>query len=266
MITDTRAAVLAALAEGTPIERPVVLVGAHPDDDVLATGGRLHVFRHLTLVQLTDGAPRSGLDARRLGFAGNADYAAAREEEAQRALAKLGIDCRRICLGAPDQDSIHLAARLTDSVARELRDAAAVLTHPYEGGHPDHDTAALLVARACLTLERVEHRAPVRLEFASYHLRHERMVTGAFWPSSDLAEVTVRLSPEIADRKRRALSAYASQAAMLSSFDPDLERYRLAPDYDFSQGPPPGRALYDRFGWEMTLARWQAAARSYLAQ
>ncbi|WP_315768010.1 MULTISPECIES: hypothetical protein [unclassified Bradyrhizobium] len=54
------------------------------------------------------------IDARQFGFAGNAAYAAEREQEARSAYALLGLHCRRIRLDAPDQESISCARRLTD--------------------------------------------------------------------------------------------------------------------------------------------------------
>ena len=122
--------VLAKLASGGPIDRPAVLVVAHPDDEALAMGGRLRTFERLTVIQPTHGAPTSGSDARRLGFCGNSAYAAVREQEARRACATLSLHCRRIALGAPDQDSIFFARHLTDVISRELRHAALAFTHP----------------------------------------------------------------------------------------------------------------------------------------
>ncbi|MGJ4944824.1 PIG-L deacetylase family protein [Bradyrhizobium sp. HKCCYLS1011] len=257
--------VLARLASARPIDVPAVLVVAHPDDEVLAMGGRLRTFRDLTVIQLTDGAPASGADARRLGFAGNSAYATVREQEAHRACATLGLRCPRIALGAPDQDSIFFARHLIDAISRELRHAALVFTHPYEGGHPDHDTAALIVQRACAELQAGAQTAPARFEFASYHLRDGGMHTGAFCPAPQSHDVTVRLAPDVHELKHHALAAYASQAKVLSRFDPGIERYRTAPDYDFTRAPPPGAALYDRFGWDMTAAKWRALARPLLS-
>lgn len=257
-----RSAVLASLASGKPIDLPTVVVVAHPDDEILAMGGRLCRFRQLTIVQLTDGAPASGIDAARLGFASNAAYAAAREQESRRAHAILGLRCRRVCLDATDQESILHAQRLADRIGDELRHAQLVFTHPYEGGHPDHDTAALLVQRAC---QAGADAAPARFEFASYHLQGERMTTGAFYPAPRSGEIAITLAADMQELKCRALAAYASQAGVLSWFDPRIERYRTAPTYDFSRMPPPGSALYDRFGWDMTAAKWRALVRPLLS-
>jgi LmbE family N-acetylglucosaminyl deacetylase len=262
-MTQLESAVLATLASGETIDAPTAIVVAHPDDEVLAMGGRLSTFRHLTLIQLTNGAPASGVDARHLGFADITAYADAREREARRALAVLGLNCRRVRLGASDQDSIFSARRLAEQITSEMRGAEIVFTHPYEGGHPDHDTAALIVQRVCAALESDARPCPARVEFASYHLRDSEMITGAFFAAPESREITIELTADRQALKCRALAAYASQAAVLSRFDPSIERYRAAPDYDFSRSAPPGCALYDLFGWEMTAAKWRAVARAW---
>jgi len=65
----------------------------------------------------------------------------------QTALALAGITSQRIVsLGAADQDSIYEVPILAEKLLAILRwfRPALVITHPYEGGHPDHDAAALV--------------------------------------------------------------------------------------------------------------------------
>jgi LmbE family N-acetylglucosaminyl deacetylase len=252
--------VLDALSLGLTITLPTVVVVAHPDDETLGMAGTLALFQTLTIVQLTDGAPLDGVDARAQGFANRTAYAAAREREAQLALAQIGISCRRICHGVPDQESIFSALALTRAIQGELRRAKLVFTHPYEGGHPDHDTAALVVQTAGEGIARAGAVPPKRFEFASYHQRKGRMVTGSFWPAAGHAELTVRLREHVETAKRRALGAYRTQSHVIERFAPDVERYRTAPNYDFTQPPPPRTALYDHFGWRMTSQRWRDCA------
>src|SRR5579875_1729660 len=132
--------VLAALAQRQPIEEPVAVVVAHPDDETVALGGSLHLLRRLLLVHVTDGAPRRLSDAAREGFATPETYGAARAGELEAALALSGAKQARVALGVPDQDAVGAIAE----VAGRLRALFAahgvrhVLTHAYEGGHPDH--------------------------------------------------------------------------------------------------------------------------------
>ena len=85
-MTVRAAPILEAVAEGAIVERPVMIVLAHPDDETIGMGAQLCRFRNALLVQITDGAPRAGLDAAAHGFAGIREYAFARRIELYAAL------------------------------------------------------------------------------------------------------------------------------------------------------------------------------------
>ena len=261
---DLTGRVLRALMLPAPIEWPTVVVIAHPDDETLAMAGRLATFERLTIVQLTDGAPSDGIDANRLGFTDPVSYSAERENETQRALAVLGLDCPRLCLGVVDQQSVFRISELVQAVEVSLGGATLVFTHSYEGGHPDHDTAAFVVQWACARMAAAGRHPPSRFEFASYHHRDGQMTTGQFWPEADQPEIAVVLDGQAHALKRRALAEYGTQSDVIRGFCTAIERYRTAPHYDFSGPPPPGLAQYDLFGWSITAARWRARAVSSL--
>ena len=219
-------------------------------------GALLARFDQLTIVQLTDGAPRDLGDARREGFADWRGYAAAREAELRRALDALGVAPRRVVLGAPDKGAIDRLEAIVDALAPLIADAAAVITHPYEHGHPDHDSAALAVALACGRAGTRE-----RFEFASYHLAEDGAAFGRFWADPEHPEWACELSPAECARKERAVACFATQRETLGQFPLAVERLRRAPAYDFAGPAPPGEALYDRFGWELKAEGWRARAR-----
>ncbi|MDP9095970.1 MAG: PIG-L family deacetylase, partial [Pseudomonadota bacterium] len=145
---------LAALLERRPIDEPVALVVAHPDDETLALGGGLHLFRRLLLIHVTDGAPQFLDDAAREGFDSPADYAAARAAELHDALSLVpwapGADVTRLELHIPDQAATaeipEIAARLQQAFG--AHGIGTAVTHCYEGGHPDHDAVAMAVHRS----------------------------------------------------------------------------------------------------------------------
>ena len=154
------------LAARERIAEPVALVVAHPDDETLGLGSRLHLFDRLTLIHLTDGAPADMGDARRAGFATRDAYAAARAAELAAALEVLGArPVRALAYGVLDQAVVEHLPELARRLASDLADQAAVVTHAYEGGHPDHDACALAVARARKALRP---DAPAAYEFAGY--------------------------------------------------------------------------------------------------
>lgn len=214
---------------------------------------------------MTDGAPRDLADARRAGFATRSAYAEARARELDRALQAAEVaPAHRRALGIADQEAIDHLPELLGLLETELRAAAAVITHPYEGGHPDHDTCALLVQCGCERLRRAGRAAPVRLEFASYHARGAGTARGIFWPAAGCPERTIPLDVRQLARKRAALVEYATQKEIIAPFPVDPERLRPAPRYDFTRPPPPGDVLFDRFHWRVTGESWRRAARAVL--
>lgn len=240
----------------------VAVIAAHPDDEVLWLGGQLRHIPKLTLIHVTDGSPRDLGDARRAGFDSREQYTQARARELERALGIVGVrDARRIALGAVDQEAVLQLPKLVTALAHEITDVDAVITHPYEGGHPDHDACACAVQLACSLLVRSGKRAPKRLEFPSYHARGREAAAGVFWTNEAYPEQVIPLGAEDVRRKRVALEAYVTQQPVLPHFPLDVERIRTAPEYDFTQPPPPRTVLYDRFNWPLNSERWRAKAR-----
>lgn len=249
---------LAGRAEGS-----VAIVAAHPDDETIGAGGSLPRFGEATLLHLTDGAPRDGRDAAAAGFETREAYAAARRREMIAAVALAGIPIERcIEVGQVDQEaSLHLdrlACRLADWIGETRPDF--ILTHPYEGGHPDHDAAAFAVHAARRLLAREGWPAPNVAEFTSYHLRDGVFAAGVFLPAEGFEESAVPLSEAERELKARMFACFATQRQVLSAFRIETERFRPAPAYDFTRPPHPGPLHYESFDWGMTGARWRGLA------
>lgn len=250
------------------IETPAMLVVAHADDEAIGAGARLPRLKAAQIVYVTDGAPADMQDAGRLGFATRAAYAAARAEEADAALALVGVPPEhRHRLGLIDQEAAFHLGRLTDRLAdlfRALR-PVFVLTHAYEGGHPDHDATALAVHLARRRLAAAGEAAPLLIEFAGYHAAADgSMVVGEFLPA-DMPTTTVSLSEAERALKRQLMACYATQAAVLRLFPLTHERFRPAPAYDFAQPPHPWPPFYERIVPGFTARHWQELAAAALA-
>lgn len=257
----------AQLAAGVTIAEPIAIIVAHPDDETLGLGARLHTLRDWRLIHLSDGAPRDLRDATRAGFVERAAYAQARRHELDNALQVLGATPHSMrAYGCADQEvSAHLLA-LTQQLDADLDEVSAVITHAYEHGHPDHDAAAFCVHAACALRRRRCLHAPQILEFAGYHLGGGRLVFGQFWRDQLRDESTANLTAAECARKARALACFRTQQDFIARFPVDRERYRAAPVYDFARRAPPRTAFYDQLDWANDSARWLDRARAALRE
>jgi LmbE family N-acetylglucosaminyl deacetylase len=248
----------------------VMVLMAHPGDESLGAAGLLSRLADPWVVCLTDGAPRD----RRFVPAGfpsaTSGYAKRRRQELRAALAVAGIGVDRLLqLDIADQAVALSLPRLVHRLAtltRGLRPHLLV-THGYEGGHPDHDAAALAARLSVERLERLDGAAPALVEMLSYHREEDRLVGDRFLPAAtDRWAVVLRLDPRERQLRRQMLACHQSQMATVEQLpDRAWEALRPAPVYDFLRPPHEGPLQYEVLAFSLTGARWRELAREAIA-
>jgi LmbE family N-acetylglucosaminyl deacetylase len=245
----------------------VAVIVAHPDDEAIGAGSVLRDFPDVTVVHVTDGAPNDEGYAQTKGFVSREEYARARRAEVVAALDVIGIPPSRIRgLGFVDGEASWHLVELCHKVADLLDDLQpdVVLTHPYEGGHSDHDSTAFAVHLAAGILQREGLPAPIILELTSYHNYQGKRRLFDFLPTWGAPVKTVQLSPEDREIKRQMFELFTSQLALLKTFPIEVERFRQAPRYLFTVPPHEGQLDYERLCKKMTGTEWRANAERAL--
>lgn len=177
-----------------PLQGPVLVLAAHPDDEVIGAGGMLawHATRghQITVVHATDGAK---------GDPGHRehDIRAVRRREGQEALARLGIgEARHWDL--PDGDLPEHLPALTARIAEVMREVQPKTLYSFHAGeaHRDHRAVSAATAAAAAAL-------PADCRCLLYGVNFVP-------PGGTLFDVT-----DTYPRCYRALQAYASQNAYI---------------------------------------------------
>ncbi len=243
-----------------------MLVFAHPNDETVAMGARLARYQSSVMVHLTDGVPRDIVQCLEHGFSSPEQYKACRSSELEQALKIAGLEnARQFYLNVPGQQACFNLTRLTDELYRLLilHTPEVVFTHPYEGGHPDHDACAFAVHRAARRIRLDGGDPPAIIEAPFYHLGPRGMETGCFLPHSEIVDqIRWLLTRREQKSKQKLLSCFSSQQAILNHFPFDCECFRMAPNYDFHEPPHDGPVLYDAFPWGMTSEQFCELARA----
>jgi LmbE family N-acetylglucosaminyl deacetylase len=242
-----------------------LLIAAHPDDETIGAAIRISHTPGIRIVHVTEGSSPNPCDAFAAGFRSREEYAAARRGEAVRALALAGVPRQAVTnLYFTDQrvsfELEHLTQR-TLALFEEFQ-PQVVLTHPYEGGHPDHDSIAYAcrMAKRLYQLENARARLDL-IEFTSYHAESGGINVYSFLPSQHCMEERNQLNAHERELKLRMLREFRSQQRTLAPFMlPEVEVFRRAPEYDFRRAPHAGRLFYEHFDWGMDGPTWRDLA------
>lgn len=243
-----------------------MVVVAHPDDETAGASTLLPRLARARFVYVTDGAPRGGHDASRHGWS-VAEYRAVRRRERAAAFERCRLDTGRIVdLDCPDQQATLQLAALSRRLAALFDEHGIenVLTHAYEGGHPDHDATAFIVHAAA----RLARRAPSIMEMPLYRRGPQGRVAFEFLPDAEAnaQAITVPLSTQDRAFKQSLVDCYASQRETLAALPLEVERFRPAPRHDFRRAPHEGPLWYETQDWGMTGARFCEAAEAALRE
>jgi LmbE family N-acetylglucosaminyl deacetylase len=214
------------------VRESCLIVAPHPDDETIGAG--IWMARHrdirITLLHITDGSPRDPSNALAAGFASREAYADERRRELGEALSliRIGPEQLRSFSYVDKESHLHLPeliARMA-GLLKELQ-PTVVLSPAYEGGHPDHDTAAFAVAVA----RRHMIQSFCHVEYRLYHADSTgAMVTDEFLSQSmNLVEV-YRLTKAEQQLKKCMLASFRTQQHILREFGVGDEHF---------DGPPP---------------------------
>lgn len=244
------------------------VIVAHPADEVVGAGCLISKLVDVTVLHVTDGAPRDMQDAVAAGFNKYSDYAEARKQECICALAIANVPQDRVVdFEIADHCASNYLADLTKRITIFLQQAAAdiVVTHPYEGGHPDHDATAFATHAALRLMIQNGLRPPVLFEMALHPSKDGKAKVPEFLPGSERETTTLLLNERAQELKQRMFACFETQRESLqvSPFGP--EKFRQPASYDFTAPPQSGKLHYENFDWALRSEEWQSLASKALA-
>ena len=180
----------------------VVVVAAHPDDEVLGAGGLLAMLAasraRLRLIAITDGeASHPGLDR-----AAAVRLAETRVAETSAALRRLGAPAEIVRLKIPDTGVARREPEVRAALSKLVPGFPLCLA-PWEGDlHADHEAAGRAARDACAAAGVRLLRYPIW----TWHWAHPRDPRVP-WEHA----IRVPLSAAVAWRKRAAIGCFTSQ-------------------------------------------------------
>jgi len=250
------------------ITRCSVIV-AHPADEVVGAGCLISKLVDVSVLHITDGAPSDMQDAKAAGFSNRSDYAQARKEECIAALSIANVPEERVVdLAVTDQCAAHCLTELTKKIATFLQQTGAdiVVTHPYEGAHPDHDATAFATHAALRLMKKNGFRPPVLFEMALHPSTDWKAKVPEFLPGSERETTTLLLDERAQQLKQQMFDCFQSQRASLEVSPLGPEKFRQPPAYDFNAPPQDGKLHYENLNLGLTSEEWHTLAGNALVE
>jgi LmbE family N-acetylglucosaminyl deacetylase len=244
------------------------VIVAHPADEIVGAGCLISKLIDVTILHVTDGAPCDMRDVAAAGFGERADYAEARRQECLAALAMANVSEDRVVdFAIPDRTAAHCLAKLTRRIMTFLQESEAdiVVTHPYEGGHPDHDATAFATHAAMRLTKENGLRPPVLFEMALHPDKDFKAKLQEFLTDCERETTTLLLDKRAEELKRRMFACLATQRESLEASPIGPEKFCQYSEYDFSLPPKRGKLFYESFDWAPRSEEWQALASQALS-
>jgi N-acetylglucosamine malate deacetylase 2 len=244
------------------------IVVAHPADEVAGAGCLISKLADVSVLHITDGAPRKTTDLVDAGFKDVSEYARARRQECIDALSLANVPQERVVdLALPDHGASEKLATLAKRVMTFLQEAGAdiVVTHPYEGGHPDHDATAFAIHAALRLMKENGFRPPVVFEMALHPSDDGKRKIAEFLPGYNTEMTTLLLDERGKALKREMFDRLTTHRECLHASPVGPERFRRPARYDFSVPPQSGKLYYETFDSSIKSDEWQLLARQALA-
>lgn len=245
------------------------VIVAHPADEVVGAGCLISKLVDVSVLHVTDGAPPDMQDAKAAGFDNLQDYAQARKEECRAALLIANVPNERVIdFGVSDQSASRCLTELTKRIATFLQQTGAniVVTHPYEGAHPDHDATAFATHAALRLMKKNGFRPPVLFEMALHPSSDWKAKVPEFLPGVDGETTTLLLDESAQKLKQRMFACFESQRASLEVSPLGPEKFRQPPVYDFNEPPKDGKLHYENLNVGLSGEEWQQLAGNALQE
>ena len=221
------------------------IIVAHPADEIVGAGCLISKLVDVSILHVTDGAPRCDSPLPE-DFSDWSDYARARKSECLSALAIANVpEDRVVDLAVPDHTASERLAELTRTIATFIQQSGAdiVVTHPYEGGHPDHDATAFATHAALRLVSQNGFRPPVLFEMALRPSDDGKKKVAEFLPGSDKEMTTLLLDERARSLKNQMFECIQTHRECLQNSPLSAEKFRQPNSYDFSRPPQAGQAL-----------------------
>ncbi|QHJ00711.1 PIG-L family deacetylase [Xylophilus rhododendri] len=183
-----------------PAGQRVVVLAPHPDDEVLALGATVAALaragREVLIIAATDGEASHPHSTRWTPET----LRTVRPHESELALRRLAISPQVLRLGLPDGGLPAHERKLAELLPLGSNDTVFV---PWRhDGHPDHEACARAALSACRTVGARCFEFPV-WSLVPSHAAHGRLLHRMLQ--------RVEVPADLADAKRHAISAFASQ-------------------------------------------------------